>query len=717
MTNRSFPLFLFVFALAGPAAASEADSAIKVTDLAKIRSLTNIQVKPGGGELAFSVRSVVVDTSKKTGYKYITEWWIKNLTIGLPARKIEEPFNFTQVLYSPDGRRWAIGRGDNKRSQLFSFPQDGSQPRQLTHLEQGVSGVRFSPNGKKVLLSVSLNLPALVSSKTFNPEGMLPGWSLEKPGIAGNRALQSFSATPDADGNAEEIEAYLARNAREEIAKVTDKLQFQTENSTTGELRFTHWYLMELGAVNNPIPLTKGFRSWTGADFLSNEKVLLSVETETGAHPDRVSSTDLLLLDLPSQKTVKILGDTIHRFQVAAVSPSGKLVAVSRSKYNSLTVGDLIVYNVNTWEGIPIPFDRSQSNVQFARNEKFIYFISPSNGGYIVNHANLKTKKVTTLTSVDEGISDYWVGDQRAVFVKTTFANPSELYLANEDFRNEKVITDFNSSWLAGKDIGKPEKSTFLNEQGFGIDYWVLKPKGYREGEKYPLIVEIHGGPTLMFGPGDATMWHEYQYFRSKGYGVLFSNPRGSGGYGEAFLKANFKDWGPGPARDVLGALSRTLAAGWVDSTKLFVTGGSYGAYLTTWILAHNHRFKAASSQRGVYDLHVFFGSANVWYMLKRYFDGLPWEDGIDEQLIRQSPTTYAQNIRTPLLIFHGENDYRTGPVQSDYLYKQLKVLERPVEYVRHPGADHEITRTGDVAQRIDQLLRTYEFFERYRSK
>jgi len=241
-----------------------------------------------------------------------------------------------------------------------------------------------------------------------------------------------------------------------------------------------------------------------------------------------------------------------------------------------------------------------------------------------------------------------------------------------------------------------------------------MKPANYQAGKKFPVVLEIHGGPTAMWGPGETTMWHEFQFFASKGYGLVYCNPRGSGGYGETFMQANINDWGAGPMSDVMTSLNKTIDEGWADTSKLAITGGSYAGYLVAYIIAHDKRFKAACSQRGVYDLATFFGEGNAWRLVPNYFGGYPWEQKVNSTLQRESPINYVQNITTPYIIFHGENDRRTGVIQSEMMYRSLKVLERPVEYVRHPGATHEITRSGDNRQRIDQMLRTYEFFERF---
>ena len=217
-----------------------------------------------------------------------------------------------------------------------------------------------------------------------------------------------------------------------------------------------------------------------------------------------------------------------------------------------------------------------------------------------------------------------------------------------------------------------------------------------------------------MWGPGEASMWHEFQYFCSQGFGGVYANPRGSGGYGQDFLRGHYQDWGAGPASDVLKSMEGAISEGWVDPAKLTITGGSYAGYLTAWIIAHDLRFAAASSQRGVYELSTFFGEGNAWRLVPNYFGGYPWDTKTDVLLKRESPFTYVGNINTPYLIFHGESDLRTGVIQSEMMYKALKVQQKEVEYVRHPGATHELTRSGNVHQRIDQMLRIYEFFKRY---
>lgn len=211
-------------------------------------------------------------------------------------------------------------------------------------------------------------------------------------------------------------------------------------------------------------------------------------------------------------------------------------------------------------------------------------------------------------------------------------------------------------------------------------------------------------------------MWHEFQLFCARGYGVVYANPRGSSGYGEAFQRANFRDWGTGPAGDVLAALdeARKLISE-IDGERLFLTGGSYAGYLTAWIVGHDQRFRAAAAQRGVYDLRTFYGEGNAYRLAPEAMGGWFWEAEAGEVYERESPIRYVEKIRTPLLILHGSADLRTGVTQSEMLFRALKALGREVEYVRYPAVGHELTRSGPPVPRLDHAMRIVEFFERWR--
>jgi dipeptidyl aminopeptidase/acylaminoacyl peptidase len=212
-----------------------------------------------------------------------------------------------------------------------------------------------------------------------------------------------------------------------------------------------------------------------------------------------------------------------------------------------------------------------------------------------------------------------------------------------------------------------------------------MPPAKQEPGKKYPLVVEIHGGPSAMWGPGEFTLWHEFQLLTSRGYGVVYCNPRGSGGYGYDFKKANYRNWGRGPGDDILAVCSEAEKLEWVDPDRLVVTGGSYAGYMTAWLVTQDHRFKAAVAQRGVYEISVFFGESNAYRLVPTHYGGYPWEEEVRKYLDANSPLTHVENIQTPLLIIHADRDLRAGVIQSEMLYRSLKVLKKPVEYVSEP--------------------------------
>jgi dipeptidyl aminopeptidase/acylaminoacyl peptidase len=396
------------------------------------------------------------------------------------------------------------------------------------------------------------------------------------------------------------------------------------------------------------------------------------------------------------------------------ISPNENLLAFVETNSNEVANGSLRILDLKTKKVSLVPLDRVITQIKWSSDQSKLYFTAQDRGGAPLFEFNLNSKKLVQLTNENSGILGFDFFGDDLCYVKTSIDNPSELYQNKMDGKSETFFTHENSKWLEGKFISKPVKKSFKNNKGQMVDYWVMQPRNFQVGKKYPLVVEIHGGPSAMWGTGELSMWHEFQYYASKGMGVVYANPRGSGGYGSAFLSANVKDWGAGPMSDVMKTTDLAIAEGWADTTQLAITGGSYAGYLVTWIVGHTNRYKVACSQRGVYELSTFFGEGNAWRLVPRYFGGYPWETSARSILDRESPMTYVQNIQTPLIIFHGESDLRTGVIGSEMLYKSLKILGRDVEYVRHPDASHEITRAGNNRQRIDQMLRTFEFFSRY---
>lgn len=690
---------------------------VLLTDMLKIKTVGNITMAKDGSKAAFTVTSIEPDEKGKLDYHYNTQVYsVSTAGNQMPVQLTNAGEGGSQPAWSPDGKQLAFTRAVDGKSQIFILSMEGGEPMQLTSSTYGASNPTWSPDGKKILFSSNISLENLLKDTVLNSAHGIPAWPSEKPGID-NKGLWKWGETkPNPNGSVAEIRAYLEKDEEDKKAIVLNKLNFQSESGISSATSFNHFFIMDAVKDARPLAITKGFYSFgSGAFTPDGKQIIFSGNIDSVVAPNRSLEREIFVVNTDGSHFKKLLGKSEMSYNNASLSPSGKWLVFTYDSILSVSIPILAImpFNGSEKDIISIPFDRNKGNFTWSNDDQYLYFTAQSNGGNVLHRMNRVSKKIEALSGFDSGITSFDLANNKIVFSRTEVANPSELFVADGSLKNEKKLSQFND-WVKTKKLSFPEKKSFVNDKGMSVEYWVMKPGNFQQGKKYPLLLEIHGGPSAMWGPGEASMWHEYQYFCSKGYGVVYSNPRGSGGYGKSFLRDNINDWGKGPTSDVLTSLDKAVAEGWADTSKLLVTGGSYAGYLVAWIIGHDHRFKAACSQRGVYDLMTFFGEGNAWRLVPGYFGGYPWEPKVKEILVRESPITYVQNITTPYIIFHGGNDRRTGFVQGEMMYRSLKVMGRPVEYVVHPGATHELTRSGDNRQRLDQMLRTYEFFERF---
>ncbi len=711
-------LTLFLLLLFFISHSQNGNEPVKVTDMLKIRLIGNPTLNHDGSRAVFTITAIEPDGDSKLEYKYVNQLWMTATDGSSFPKQLTTKESSSQGSFSPDGKLIAFVRSVDNKPQIFLLPLDGGEAVQLTKFKYGAGTPKWSPDGKQILFSSTIPLKDLLKDSLLNPNKEVPKWYFERPGFEKNQNLKPSTAKADPDGSLEEIRAYLENDVTDKKAKVVNRLNYLDETDVNPDMSFNHFFVMEARADAKPVEISRGFYRFNFADFTPDGKqVILAGDIDSLQHPDRSLESSIYLVNKDGSGLRKLMGEEGKSFNTPVISPSGKWLAFQYGNTSFVSIPTLAVMPLNgsPSEKSDIPFDRNKGNITWSADEKYIYFTAQSNGGQPLFRAELNSKKAEQLTDTNSGITGFDLSGNKLVFVKTEIASPSELYLSDADVKEPKRISRFNTDWIASRKLSIPEKHSFVNEKGMTVEYWIMKPANYEPGKKYPLLLEIHGGPSAMWGPGETTMWHEYQYFCSRGYGVVYCNPRGSGGYGLDFLRGNINDWGTGPTSDVLTALDKTIASEkWADTSKLLITGGSYAGYLVAWIIAHDHRFKAACSQRGVYDLATFFGEGNAWRLVPNYFGGYPWEPATKAILERESPINYVQNITTPYIIFHGDNDRRTGFVQSEMMFRSLKALGRPVEYVRHPGGTHELTRSGNNRQRIDQMLRTWEFFERW---
>ncbi|CAH0996814.1 Tol-Pal system protein TolB [Emticicia aquatica] len=687
---------------------------VVATDLTRIKQIGSISVAPDGKKAIYSVKTTEPNEENKLEYDYRSHLYLTDFQ---SVRQITRgPESVGSAAWSPDSKQIAFARNVKGKSQIFVMPLDGGEAFQLTDVKYGASNPNWSKDGAKISFSVGLSLTELLKDSVLNPQKGFPAWSLEKPGFKNNEFLKTPKGVkPNPDGTIEEIRAYLDKDVEDKKAKVINRLSFQGEATTQPELSFNHIYVIDVKEGAKPTPITSGFTSFGGGAWLLNGQIVVSTALDSMQHPDREQDNKIVSMNTDGSNRKVILSEKGKSFGGVSFSPDGKNVAYLKSTSQGVNIGELFLAKADGTDAQLIKFDRSISGLTWSKDLKYIYFTAQSNGGQPIYRVDVLSKKIEQLSDFESGILGFDLSNDKILYSKTEVANPNELYVADLLMKNPIKLTSVND-WVKNKALSFPEKRTYTNTKGQKIDYWIMKPSNFDASKKYPLLLNMHGGPTAMWGPGEFSMWHEFQYFCSQGYGVVYANPRGSGGYGLDFLRANIKDWGTGPAEDVLAAETDAAKQSWVDTSRRVITGGSYAGYLTAWIVGHDHRFKAAFAQRGVYDLTTFLGEGNAWRLIPSYFN-FPWNDKTEGVLESNSPYTFVDKIRTPLLIKHGENDLRTGPIQSEMMYKSMKIMGKEVEYVRMPGATHELSRTGNVRQRIDRMLRIYEFFERFIGK
>lgn len=751
MHKRIHCVFAVLILLATGTAAWSRGEPIVTTDLLRIRTVQSIDVARDGSKAVFAVKSIAtlppVDPTNPNAqptYKYQTHLYFLDLS---DASAAPGPRQITfgdradsSPRISPDGKFVAFVRESKKpvpithkaepgaqaehSAQIWILNLDGGEARQVTAFERGASDPQWSADGRQLLINSSIPLDEL--------EGP-PAFPMERPNRTWNDTQLPAGVEPNPAGTREQIRAWLALNAERCDPAVINRIEFQDELSLKGPMSFVHLYLISADSAGEPIAHTAAKRITSGfADHLQpafmpdGQSIVYCAKKPKDQHMDRVLASGLWRVNIDGTNDREILN--VPGWTVDSPQPSrdGQAIAftgmqMDEPAFRQTQLGMMAVKDDGPGEPVWLTdeatFEGSVFNFRWIPTQSAaIAFTTALHGGFPLMTVNAGLVQPAPLISNSDpgkeiGVNEFALGGGAIVYSQTSVANPCVLRV--KDARGDRMVIDLNE-WVASKTLSYPAEGWITRPDGLKVQYWVMQPTDPQPGQKYPLACEMHGGPSAMWGPGELTTWHEFQLLCSWGYGVVYCNPRGSGGYGYEFQKKNFQDWGEGPGGDVLAAVDQATLLDWVDRNKLVITGGSYAGYLTAWIIAHDHRFKAAVAQRGVYDFSTFYGEGNAWRLVAWAMGGSPIDPRAQQVLERNNIISHVTKIKTPLLIKHGSNDLRTGVSQSEMLYRALKDLGRPVEYIRYPDAGHDLSRSGDPLQRMDRLDRIIEFFDRY---
>ncbi|MGG0655156.1 prolyl oligopeptidase family serine peptidase [Rummeliibacillus pycnus] len=649
----------------------------------------------------------------------------------------EDLYNLTSVsspVLSPDGReavaiRTIMDQEKNKYlSYLIHIEVASNEVTQWTFGEERISSLSWSPDGKKI---------AFLSTRNTQKQLFI----LSKNGGEANQ-LTHFADGVNSylwDSNNEEI--WFAANVQEG-KEFTDKLEEKKEEFPTAYVVKGMQYKMngvgliqqkrysQIGKIKLADNQVTRFITDTydySLQAISHDGHSLVVGVNRVEDKDNDWHSPILLIDIDTKKETIIANEEGY-FGGATFSFDDRYIAFAGSDFTYRNAGhsSLYIYDVeqqyywNLTTSLDLPIgDYSVADVQQSVSSPSVvwteandlYFQVSTSGDVRLYYATLEGA-IYPASPENEHIYGYDVGrdGEIALLAISNPAFPGELFKYEISLGERQQITHFNDVWLEEVNVVKPQQISYEGYQGWTIYGWLMKPANYIEGQKYPLVVEIHGGPHTMYAN---TFFHELQLLAAQGYGVLYVNPRGSHGYSQQFVDACRNDYGGGDYEDIMAGLDDVLAHNdWIDETRLGVTGGSYGGFMTNWIVGHTKRFKAAVTQRSISNWISFFGVSDIGY----YFT--EWQIGKDmndvETLWNHSPLKYAKNIETPLLILHGEKDDRCPIEQAEQLYITLKSMGKVTQFVRFPNADHNLSRVGIPNLRQQRLEQIIDWFKKY---
>jgi dipeptidyl aminopeptidase/acylaminoacyl peptidase len=671
-----------------------------VDDLYRIISIEDPQISPDGEWIAF-VR-VTVDR-KGNGYK--RNLWI-SATSGSRTIQLTYSDRDTTPRWSPDGTQLLFVSARSDKPQLYVLPigTPGGEAKRLTDMPNGATGPAWSPDGTRLAFLSAMNADERAKSAESNEDD---------------------EDDTDQQPPADELEARHRKERQEEEERrrrdplVMWRIPYRAGTEFLGD-RYSQVFVMDLDGERKEEPrlLTDIDANHEAPQWSPDGSALYTARQTDVEQDEPFRHSAIYRIDITDGSAEQLTGD---EFRSSNPMPSrdGQWLAYIRipkqdGRYGLtestprlalLSLEDGSIQDLNRF------LDRSPLAVDWTRDSKGLVFSATNRGTTPLYHTDL-TGKVETLMPGDFKVNALTCGpEEKVAFAASTPFNPSELHLLSGEGDFSKLTT-FNDEWLNEVIVQETHKLNYQNPDGQEVQGWYLLPVGYQEGKKYPLALNIHGGPHFMWGPSEATMFHEWQMHAARGYVVFYCNPRGSSGYGQAFLRGLHGRWGEAAQEDVMAGVDAVLKEGFVDEERMAITGGSYGGYLTAWILGHSNRFKSAVAQRGVYNLSSFYGTSDIPSLISIEFGVEPWED--HALLWQHSPLAHAHKIKTPLLIIHAENDYRVPIEQAEQLFAFVRRSGGQVQMLRYPRDGHELSRSGEPEHRVSRLTEMVAWFDEF---
>jgi len=671
--------------------------AVAIEDLTKLKFVRTPVLSPDEETVTFVVESVAEDRKK-----YQSHLWrcradgteLRQLTYG--DRGDSAP------VCSPDGRHIAFISKRGEFPGIHLLPADGGEARTLVEKDGAFADLRFTPDSKSIVCTYRANDPVADASKQ---------------GAKDTKGNQSAEKKP-------KREAPVYRHIT--------RLFYKFDGGGFNPKDDFHIWIFDV-ATGEGRQLTKGRFAETSPAVSPDGKWVAFVSIRQ-PDPDREPMRQDLFLVPTKGGPIRRVPTPEGPVEAPSFSPDGRLIAYFG---HTEPDGPWGVTPMHTWvvgiSGRPAArdltpgFDREPVDLtisdaaeafgitppKWAPNGKSLIINISDTGATVPCRIPLKGGIPTPLCPSKHHIQSLSFGKhgKRAAMLIGDATNPAEVGIIELNARTPrpKAITRMNADLLDELTMRKPEEVWFTSTNKTRIQGWVLKPPGFKRGRRYPAIVEVHGGPRTQYG---YTFFHEMHLLAACGYVVFYCNPRGSQGRGKEFSGAIINAWGTVDYEDIMAGTDWLMAQPYINKKRVGVTGGSYGGYMTNWIVGHTGRFRAAVTQRSVVSIETMFGTSDFGWLWKYEFGGQPWEN--PEGYKRMSPLTYAKNVKTPILIIHNEQDLRCSIEQGEQWYTRLKYLRKTVEMVRFPEEPHGLSRHGRPDRRIARLEHILRWFEKY---
>jgi dipeptidyl aminopeptidase/acylaminoacyl peptidase len=728
-------IFSLAFSLAAQSSGASATSAkrtITEKDLFKFVWIANPQVSPDGSRVVFTR---VVTDEKRTGYE--TSIWM------VPTAGGDDPVRLTNgkhdagARWSPDGKRIAFVRagekdesGKPRPAQISILPLAGGEARIVTDLPKGAAGPVWSPDGRRIAFSSS------TTQEDIEIEQRKKNIAKEEGAVAGNATGKPVPATvapvapkSDADGDRES-----------DIHIITRAVYRDNDEGYLDFKRHDHIWTVDVSnpsdEIAKPMQLTSGdydegeiiwAKDGSRIYFLTSRVDEPYYETPTtdvysvasnGGTPDKLTAIPMGIGNLalsPDGRRFAFHGAVTHPVRSYTQPDLWVMDATPNAQPRNLTAN----YDFDMGDAVfgdnAAPRGGNGATLNWSPDGNSLYDIVAKKGLTPIVRVDAQSGAVSEITKGDQAVLDFSITpDARtAVALISTPVAIGDLFTILIDGTQvgaQSRITDENKTLWSQLNLSTPDEIDYKSFDGLPIQGWIQKPPDFDPNKKYPMILDIHGGPHAAYG------WvfdHEFQWMAAKGYVVLYINPRGSTSYGQDFANIIQYHYPGDDYRDLMVGVDEVLKRGYVDPKKLGVTGGSGGGVLTDWTVTQTDRFAAAVSQRDISNWASWWYTADFSLFQANWFKAPPFQDPKD--YADRSAITFVEKIHTPMMFILGQSDYRT-PQDSggEQLFRALKYLKRPTAMVVFPRETHELSRSGEPWHRIERLENIVGWFDKW---